>query len=61
MTGNIKRRIEGLRKKAELIPETTLDFSEVPTDILRKIANDEYSEDKLDEILRKYNVIKSDT
>lgn len=61
MTGNIKRRIEGLRKKAELIPETPLDFSEVPTDILRKIANDEYSEDKLDEILRKYNVIKSDT
>lgn len=61
MTGNIKRRIEGLRKKAELIPETPLDFSEVPTDILRKIANDEYSEDKLDEILRKYNVIKSNT
>ena len=61
MTGDIKRRIKGLRKKAELIPEATLDLSEVPTDILRKIANDEYSEDKLDEILRKYNVIKSDT
>ena len=61
MTGNIKRRSEGLRKKDEVIPETRLNFSEVPTDILRKIANDEYSEDKLDEILRKYNVIKSDT
>ena len=48
MTGNIKRRIEGLRKKAELIPETPLDFSEVPSDILSKIANEEYSDEELE-------------
>ena len=61
MTGNIKRRIEGLRKKAELIPETPLDFSEVPSDILYKIANEEYSDDELVQILETYNVVKSDT
>ena len=41
--------------------EYAIEMRNITLSFARKIANDEYSEDKLDEILRKYNVIKSDT
>lgn len=61
---SLERKINTLRKRAEQLPEAEMDFSGVPSDVLRKIAYPEeegkLTDSELSEILREYDVIKSE-